>query len=111
MDIGSLVAALAPISSECVVLKASRKKAPLNRYLLNAQTRASRYIGASRNGHYWQALLEIRKRKIYLGIFPTERMAAINYDKWVILIRGVKVSGSHSLTFRRRPIFLTRRQS
>lgn len=46
----------------------------------------SQFIGVSRNGKAWQALISIRKRKTYIGTYPDERHAALAFDFYSILL-------------------------
>ena len=53
--------------------KAESKLGPLS-------SKRSTYIGVSRNGHNWQALITINKKKTYIGSYRSEIDAAIAFD-------------------------------
>ena len=71
--------------------------------------RGSVFRGVSRNGTKWQVLIEVRKAKRYLGQFRSEELAARQYDKYAVLLRGLKVN-PRGFTCRRERIFLTQRK-
>jgi hypothetical protein len=50
-----------------------------------SKTRSS-FIGVTKNGWNWQALIAINKRKTYIGTYATEQEAAIAFDfHWILL--------------------------
>lgn len=55
----------------------------------NSSKRRSEYIGVSKNGANWQALISIDKSKKYIGTFKTQLEAAREFDKYSILINNV----------------------
>ena len=50
----------------------------------------SKYIGVSRNGGKWQALLLVKDRKRYLGTLENEQETALLYDRFAMLNHGLK---------------------
>ena len=46
--------------------------------------RGSRFRGISKNGHSWQILVMLNRKKKYLGTIPDEEQAAKFYDKVAI---------------------------
>ena len=65
-------------SNETVFFKATTKS---SRGLHNGKSqRRSKYIGVLRNGHRWQVLINVGKKKKYIGTFGDEKAAAIVHD-------------------------------
>jgi hypothetical protein len=52
--------------------------------------RGSQYRGVSRNGNQWQVLIMFKNSKSYVGLFPSEEIAARIYDVLAIKKRGIK---------------------
>lgn len=52
--------------------------------------RGSKYRGVSKNGHKWQVLIMINKKKCYLGNYSSEDLAARIYDIQAIKSRGIR---------------------
>ena len=52
--------------------------------------RSSRYRGVSKNGNKWQAIVSSKINKGYIGIYPTEELAARVYDICSIKNKGLK---------------------
>ena len=52
--------------------------------------RGSKYRGVSRNGNQWQVLIMFKNSKSYVGLFPSEELAARIYDILAIKKRGIK---------------------
>ena len=70
----------------------------------------SSYIGVSRNGHKWQALLLVGNRKIYLGTLESEKETALLHDRHALLNHGIKKVSVINLTaFRQGRTSRTRR--
>jgi hypothetical protein len=59
----------------------------------------SRFIGVSKNGKKWQALVVIGTNKVYLGSYPTEEEAAKIYDYYSILSQSkdAKVNSNYTI--------------
>ena len=71
---------------------------------------ASKYIGVSKNGNKWQALLLVGTQRLYLGSVEDELDAAILYDRHSLANLGIKkVNVNRHLTFRLGLTFLTQR--
>lgn len=60
--------------------------------------RRSNYIGVSRNGPNWQALIAINKRKTYIGTYDTEAEAAKAFDFYSLLLHSLKARTNYSYT-------------
>ena len=58
----------------------------------------SRYIGVSKNGPNWQALICINKHKTYIGSFDTQIEAAKAFDMYSILINDLGAKTNFSYT-------------
>ena len=58
----------------------------------------SAYIGVTKNGSNWQALIAIKKRKTYIGTYVSETEAAIAFDFYCILIHGLTAKTNFSYT-------------
>jgi hypothetical protein len=56
--------------------------------------KGSRFRGVARNGHKWQVSVTKGGLKKYLGAIYSEDLAARYYDKYLIIICGLKVSTS-----------------
>ena len=56
----------------------------------------SRFIGVSKNGPNWQALISINKRKTYIGSFCSELEAAKAFDKYSILMNNLTAKTNFS---------------
>jgi hypothetical protein len=52
--------------------------------------RRSNYIGVSKNGVNWQAMINSKKRKLYIGTFSSQLEAAIAYDFYCIILQSKK---------------------
>ena len=55
-----------------------------------SSNRRSRYIGVSKNNFNWQALINVKNVKKYIGTFVNEEEAARMYDLYNIAIKGKK---------------------
>lgn len=52
-------------------------------------SRRSNYIGVSKNGPNWQAMISICKKKAYIGTYQSEREAGFAFDFYSILIHAM----------------------
>lgn len=57
---------------------------------IKEKKRRSRYRGVSKNGNKWQAIMCYNKNKGYIGLYPTEEIAARVYDIYSIKNEGIK---------------------
>ena len=57
--------------------------------------RGSRFRGVSKNGSQWQVLIMVKKKKRYLGSFPSEEEAARAYDKVALQNHGNKAKTNY----------------
>lgn len=64
----------------------SRKYKGQNRR--NASSKRTSYIGVSKNGPNWQALITINKKKTYIGTFMTEEQWARAFDFYSLLLNS-----------------------
>ena len=58
--------------------------------------RRSDFIGVSRNGPNWQAMISIQKKKAYIGTYQSEKEAAISFDFYSIMIHGLDAKTNFS---------------
>jgi hypothetical protein len=69
-------------SQQKINLEGSEKS---SRGLHNGKSkRRSRYIGVLRNGNRWQVLINVGKKKKYIGTYEKEKIAAIAHDFYSI---------------------------
>ena len=61
-------------------------------------TRNSKYRGVSRNGHRWQVLIMVARKKRYVGTYFTEDEAEKAYDTAAIQNHGLKAKTNFSYT-------------
>ena len=54
--------------------------------------RGSRFRGVSKNGERWQIMVVSGHLKKYIGAIENEDVAGVLYDKYAIIIQGLKVS-------------------
>ena len=71
--------------------KAESKDGPLS-------SKRSSFIGVSRNGLHWQALITINKRKTYIGSYECEKDAAVAFDFFSILLHSFTAKTNFSYT-------------
>ena len=82
------------IKSESTVLVSGKRKAESKEGPLS-DTRSS-FIGVSRNGLNWQALIAINKRKTYIGSYESEKDAALAFDFYSILLHSLTAKTNFS---------------
>ena len=80
-------------SDYSLLINGSRKADP--KYGPLSNTRSS-YIGVSRNGAQWQALITINKRKTYIGSYESEQDAAVAFDFHCILLHSLRAKTNFS---------------
>ena len=68
-----------------IVIKRSTKSKSNTRLFKSG--RRSSYIGVSKNGDVWQALIMIDSKKTYIGSYHTEEEAAMAYDFYSIVLK------------------------
>ena len=56
--------------------------------------RGSRYRGVSKNGEKYQVMVVSGKVKKYVGALSNEDAAGLIYDKYSIILQGMKVSAA-----------------
>ena len=71
--------------------KMGQRMRPLREY-------KSRFIGVTLNKNSWQALISIDMKKTYIGSYPEEIFAAISYDFYSILVKGLKAATNFDYT-------------
>jgi hypothetical protein len=64
----------------------------------NLSDRRSTFIGVSRNGPNWQAMISINKRKSYIGTFSWQKEAAYAFDYYSLLIHGLAAKTNFTYT-------------
>ncbi|CAI2387060.1 unnamed protein product [Moneuplotes crassus] len=60
--------------------------------------RRSKYIGVSKSSVHWQALINVKKVKKYIGTFSDEIQAARVYDLYAVALQGQKASLNFNYT-------------
>ena len=85
--IGLLRKVLSGIHDDYQILITSKPKNKSNK--IRKSNRHSRYRGVSLNGKKWQVMIMGPIKKKYFGGIPTEREAAVFYDKLSILTNGL----------------------
>lgn len=63
-----------------------------------SSARRSNFIGVSKNGPNWQAMISICKRKAYIGTYQTEKEAGIAFDFYSIIIHSLDAKTNYSYT-------------
>ena len=71
--------------------KAQSKDGPLS-------SKRSSFIGVSRNGAHWQALITINKRKTYIGSYESEKDAVFAFDLHSMLLLSLTAKTNFSYT-------------
>ena len=94
---------LSKILHDCVdngqtVIKRSTKSKCNSQHFKSG--RRSSYIGVSKNGDVWQALIVIDSKKTYIGSYYTEEEAAIAYDFYSIVIKQFAEKTNFDYTLR-----------
>ena len=84
------------LDSGNIVIKKSKKSR--NNSKVNSSTRRSHYIGVSKNGDVWQALIMIDKKKTYIGTYRTEVDAAKAYDFYAIALKHLSAKTNFDYT-------------
>lgn len=92
----TLLRILQSITSTNVTLVTAKKKAESRRGPMSSKR--STYIGVSRNGPHWQALITIKKRKTYIGSYRTEEEAAIAFDFFSLLLHSLTAKTNFNYT-------------
>lgn len=78
---------------DSLIVRATKKVQRRNR-----STRRSSFIGVSRNGPNWQAMISINKRKSYIGTYSSEKEAAVAFDYYSVIIHGLSAKTNYSYT-------------
>ena len=89
-----IMGTLLMIKSENAILISSKRKAESKEGPIS-DTRSS-FIGVSRNGLNWQALIAINKRKTYIGSYESEKDAALAFDFYSILLHSLTAKTNFS---------------
>ena len=66
--------------------------------IFNLKSRSSQYIGVSKNGENWQALINCNNTKKYIGTFNNEKEAVISYDFYAICLHLFKAKTNFTYT-------------
>ena len=64
----------------------------------NRSFRRSLFIGVSKNGPNWQALISINKRKTYIGTYRSEAQAARAFDFYSLLLHSTTAKTNFDYT-------------
>ena len=73
-----------------LIQRGFKYKRPRDRRKRKDYLPSSSYIGVSRNGTKWQALLLVKSKKLYLGTLENEEETAMLHDQHSILNFGIK---------------------
>lgn len=63
---------------------------PKKKKIISNKVRSSRYRGVSKNGDKWQTIITFKHKMRYIGVYPTEEIAARIYDIASIKFNGIK---------------------
>lgn len=63
---------------------------PKKKKFFSKKVRSSRYRGVSKNGNKWQTIIFFHNKMRYIGVYPTEEIAARIYDIASIKFNGIK---------------------
>ena len=63
---------------------------PKQKKIFSKKLRSSRYRGVSKNGNKWQTIISFHQKMRYIGVYPTEEIAARIYDIASIKFNGIK---------------------
>jgi hypothetical protein len=91
-----LLRVLSSISSTNISIVSGKRKAKSRHGPMSSKR--SCFIGVSRNGPHWQALITINKRKTYIGSYQTEQQAAVAFDFYSILLHSLSAKTNFSYT-------------
>ena len=72
-------------------------KTKSNRTVTTSKNR-SRFIGVSKNGPNWQALISVNKKKMYVGTYDTEVGAAKAFDMFSLILNKLSAVTNFSYT-------------
>ena len=65
---------------------------------IGRKKRSSKYRGVNKNCNYWQVLMMLNKKKQYIGIDPTEELAARIYDILALKYRNYRAKTNFAYT-------------
>ncbi len=82
-------------NDEVVIKRSSKSKS--NSRLFKSGRRSS-YIGVSKNGDVWQALIMIDSKKTYIGSYHKEEEAAMAYDFFSIVLKQLAAKTNFDYT-------------
>ena len=95
-----------PSQSESTVLLKSKNKSD---FLSTRSQRGSMYRGVSKNGEKFQIVVVSGSFKKYIGAIENEHAAGFLYDKYAIIIQGLRVSISLSHLWANLLFYLAKR--
>ncbi|CAI2387651.1 unnamed protein product [Moneuplotes crassus] len=95
INLDSLYTQLDMFGSLDSVVTTGRKKSDRQE---NRSLRRSSYIGLSKNGHHWQAMISINKRKTYIGTYENQLDGSKAFDFYSILVHGLGAKVNNSYT-------------
>ena len=92
----NLLRTLKTITIGDMVLVSAKKNAESKDGPLSSKR--SSFIGVSRNGLHWQALITTNKRKTYIGSYEYEKDATVEFDFFSILLHSftAKINSNHT---------------
>lgn len=80
-------------SASDMLVKAKRKHERQKR-----SNRRSNFIGVSKNGPSWQAMITVNRYKTYIGTYKSEKEAAVAFDFYSMLIHNLVGKTNFSYT-------------
>ena len=97
------------LPDDAVVIKSQKRRKVRVTGDERAHSRGADYIGVSRNGRKFQALIMEGLKKRYLCLLDAPEEAAHSYDKHAMVLHGLKVSTCIGQPCRQRRISSTRK--
>lgn len=88
-----LVSDLESLPAQCDEVITGRHKSTRR---VDESYRRSNFIGVSKNGPSWQALIAINKRKTYIGTYDNENAAAKAFDFYSLLLHSLTAKTNFS---------------
>lgn len=94
-NISTLFRDLEEIKDEFSIVRQPRSKSQRK---VASSARRCRFIGVSKNGTHWQALITIKMKKTYIGTFDSSEEAARAFDIYSLLLHSLKARTNFTYT-------------